>query len=256
MAIYRSIQMSFWTDSKVNEDFTPEDKYFYLYLFTNPHTNLAGCYELSTKLMAYEMGYSKDTVDRLIDRFVNVHKVIDYSSETKEVLLINWHKYNWTKSEKFRKPLEYEISQIRCTKFKDFLSALFSADDTVLIRYPYRTDTSVTVTVSDTVSDNNIINNDIYINNIYTEKSKKKSNVFTPPTYDEVREYCLERNNNVDPESFIDFYSSKGWMVGRNKMKDWKAAVRTWEKHDSKQQVKGSAYIDAIKNRVSDVDNW
>ena len=257
MAIYRSIQMSFWTDSKVNEDFTPEDKYFYLYLFTNPHTNLAGCYELSTKLMAYEMGYSKDTVDRLIDRFVNVHKVIDYCLETKEVLLINWHKYNWTKSEKFRKPLEYEISQIRCSKFKEFLSALFSADDTVSIRYLYRTDTSVTVTVSDTVSDNNNINNDIYINNIYTEKSKKKSNVFTPPTLEEVIAYCNERNNGIDPESFIDFYESKGWMVGKNKMKDWKAAIRTWERHEGqKKQSSGSAYINAINNRLNVVDDW
>lgn len=85
---------------------------------------------------------------------------------------------------------------------------------------------------------------------------KKKTTRFVPPTFEEVRDYCLERNNNVDPEAFIDFYSSKGWMVGRNKMQDWKAAVRTWEKHDNKQQNKGSAYIDAIKNRVSDVDNW
>ena len=54
MAIYRSIQMSFWTDSKVVDEFTPEDRYFYLYLFTNPHTNLAGCYELSLKQASVE----------------------------------------------------------------------------------------------------------------------------------------------------------------------------------------------------------
>ena len=54
---------------------------------------------------------------------------------------------------------------------------------------------------------------------------------FTPPTLEEVEEYCLERCNNVDPQSFIDFYSSKGWMIGKNKMKDWKAAVRTWERN-------------------------
>ena len=137
------------------------------------------------------------------------------------------------------------------------MSALFSADDTVSIRYLYRTDTSVTVTVSDTVSDNNNINNDIYINNIYTEKSKKKSNVFTPPTLEEVIAYCNERNNGIDPESFIDFYESKGWMVGKNKMKDWKAAIRTWERHDGqKKQSSGSAYINAINNRLNVVDDW
>lgn len=54
---------------------------------------------------------------------------------------------------------------------------------------------------------------------------------FTPPEIELVREYCLERKNSVDAQAFIDFYSSKGWMIGKNKMKDWKAAVRTWEKN-------------------------
>lgn len=60
--------------------------------------------------------------------------------------------------------------------------------------------------------------------------NKKNSGRFTPPTPDEVKTYCIERNNKVDSERFVDFYSSKGWMVGKSKMKDWKAAVRTWEK--------------------------
>ena len=60
-------------------------------------------------------------------------------------------------------------------------------------------------------------------------KSKKR---FTPPTLEEVRSYCQERQNDVDAEAFIDFYTSKDWMVGKNKMKDWKACVRTWEKRN------------------------
>lgn len=55
---------------------------------------------------------------------------------------------------------------------------------------------------------------------------------FTPPTVEEVKAYCQERGNNIDPEYFVDFYSSKGWMVGKNKMKDWQAAVRNWERKD------------------------
>ena len=53
---------------------------------------------------------------------------------------------------------------------------------------------------------------------------------FVPPTVDEVKTYCEARQNNVNPEQFVDFYESKGWMIGSNKMKDWKAAVRTWER--------------------------
>ena len=65
------------------------------------------------------------------------------------------------------------------------------------------------------------------------KKSKKKSaKRFTPPTVEEVKAYCEERKNSVDPERFVDFYASKGWKVGNSSMKDWKASVRTWEKRD------------------------
>jgi len=52
---------------------------------------------------------------------------------------------------------------------------------------------------------------------------------FTPPTVEQVREYCQQRGNSIDPQRFVDFYASKGWLVGKAKMKDWKASVRTWE---------------------------
>lgn len=71
------------------------------------------------------------------------------------------------------------------------------------------------------------------------EKAKR----FYPPTLDEVKQYCEERKNNIDPMAFIDFYSSKGWMIGKNRMKDWKAAVRTWErKRKEKYQAESSVY--------------
>ena len=55
---------------------------------------------------------------------------------------------------------------------------------------------------------------------------------FVPPTEDEVALYCVERRNHVNAQKFVDYYSSNGWKVGRNPMKDWKAAVRTWEKSE------------------------
>lgn len=75
--------------------------------------------------------------------------------------------------------------------------------------------------------------------NIKNDKNNKKNIYahFTPPTLEEVISYCKERNNSVDPQKWYDFYSAKGWMIGKNKMKDWKAAVRTWERGcDSKPQ--------------------
>lgn len=60
----------------------------------------------------------------------------------------------------------------------------------------------------------------------------KKRKVFVPPTLEEVEKYCLERGNSVNAERFVDHYTSNGWMVGKTKMKDWKASVRTWERNE------------------------
>lgn len=71
-----------------------------------------------------------------------------------------------------------------------------------------------------------------------TPKGVSKKKNFVPPTVEEVRAYCESRHNNVDPETFVDFYTSKGWMVGKNKMKDWKSAVRTWERNRKQDKPK------------------
>ena len=71
----------------------------------------------------------------------------------------------------------------------------------------------------------------------WNEKDRNSVGRFAPPTVEEVREYCRERGNNVNPERFIDFYASKGWKVGNQPMKDWKACVRTWEQRDGKKVI-------------------
>ena len=71
----------------------------------------------------------------------------------------------------------------------------------------------------------NNIDDNIDINTL----SIKKNTKFQKPSIEEIRLYCQERNNSVDPEKFFNFYESKGWLVGKSPMKDWKAAVRTWE---------------------------
>ena len=230
MATSRKVSMLFWADTKVVDDFTPEDKYFYLYLFTNPHTNSTGCYELSMRQMVAELGYSQDSIEKLIERFKTMHKVIDYCKETKEILVINWHKYNWSKSPKFTKGLEKEVEDIKCEHFKKYILATFDAflNDTLCIPYVYCMDTvSIQYGYSmDTVSDkekekeknqkkknkentpilNSNINN-IYINNTvknkdYIYKQKVIDNINKYNISDYLKEYIynwinykIERNN-------------------------------------------------------------
>ena len=76
-------------------------------------------------------------------------------------------------------------------------------------------------------SHNNIENENINNNSLY-----KGGGHFQKPSLDDIRSYCVSRSNNVDPEQFFNFYESKGWMVGKTHMRDWRAAVRTWEKRE------------------------
>lgn len=79
------------------------------------------------------------------------------------------------------------------------------------------------------------------INNITSKDIKDMAGRFTPPTIDEVTLYCQERKNTISAQRFVDFYTSKNWMVGKNKMRDWKAAVRGWENRSKDEAPKGHA---------------
>ncbi len=170
MAIYRNVQLSFWTDRKVEEDFTPEDKYFYLYLFTNPHTNLCGCYELGIRQAVRETGYNEDTILRLIDRFEKIHGVILYDKKTNEILILNWHKYNWTKSGEFMKGLDKHISKVKSEEFRKYLLDISNGIERVCRRSTDRVQTSVTDTVNYSFDNNTNVNNYLYILNDYKDK--------------------------------------------------------------------------------------
>lgn len=67
---------------------------------------------------------------------------------------------------------------------------------------------------------------------------------FSPPSLSEIEKYCRARGNTVDAQSFFDFYSAKNWMIGRNKMRDWKAAIRTWERRGEKKENQGGQVDD------------
>lgn len=73
--------------------------------------------------------------------------------------------------------------------------------------------------------------------NTYIHSSARSR--FKPPTVEEVEEYCTERGNSINAERFIDYYTSNGWKVGKNPMRDWRAAVRTWERKDNEERTRG-----------------
>lgn len=104
----RIIEMNFWNDGLVLEKFTPEDKYFMLYLMTNPDSNVIGIYVLIKKKTAFVMGYSPDSIDSLLKRFQELHKRVVYDESTQEIAVLNTLKYSISKG---GKPMEDVIQR-------------------------------------------------------------------------------------------------------------------------------------------------
>ena len=98
MALYRPVHVTFWQDAKVIEDMTPEDKLFYLYLITNPNTSQIGIYQITKKQMAFEIGYSTGSINALMDRFERHHEIIKYNTDTREIAIKNWGRYNFPRA--------------------------------------------------------------------------------------------------------------------------------------------------------------
>lgn len=94
MSTFRKIYTKFWKDGKVIEELTPEDKFFFIYLLTNPSTTQIGIYQITKKQMSFELGYSIETINSLMDRFENYHKLIKYNTSTREIGIKNWGRYN------------------------------------------------------------------------------------------------------------------------------------------------------------------
>ena len=123
MGIKRIVDTSFWTDGKV-DDFSPEDKYFMLYLLTNPFTTQLGIYEISIKQAAFQLGYSKEAFCALLERFQNKYGVIVYSAETDEVAIKNFLRHSIVKG---GAPVrDCLIKELKKVKNRDLIAFVFS----------------------------------------------------------------------------------------------------------------------------------
>ena len=174
----RLIDTELWNNEEIIENFTAEDKYFWLYLLTSPHNNICGVFKNSPTLMARDMGLHKDTIINLIYRFEKVHNLIFTDKETNEILILNWYKWNWTKSPKILTMLEKELSNLKSVKIIELLEEriglIFEDKDTVSIGYRYPTNTN-----SNSISNNIVTNEEInnYFDKIYSIYPRKVSKV-------------------------------------------------------------------------------
>lgn len=164
----------------------------------------------TSKMLADELGFEESIIQLALQALEQLGMIC--SDELGFLAITGWEEHqNIEGMEKIR-----EQNRLRKQKQREKQKLL--GDSHVTVTASHATDIE-----EDIEEDKNRIDK-----KIICEHAKR----FTPPTFDEVEAYVLERNSPVDPQAFIDFYESKGWMVGKNKMKDWKAACRNAEKWD------------------------
>lgn len=134
------------------------------------------------------------------------------------VVIKHWNINNYIQKDRYKPTTYYEEKEMLT---EDNKNAYKFKDSAQCIQNVSKMDTQVRLGKYS-------IDKDSIDNNMCSLKGTNKT--FTPPTLEEVSQYCEERHNGIDAQHFIDFYQAKGWMIGKNKMKDWKASVRTWER--------------------------
>ena len=153
--------------------------------------------------------------------------------ETGVIVIKHWKIHNYIQKDRFKPTI--------CSEEKKEIVTEEDGTYTQCTRNGYALDTQVSIGKVSIGKVNNIeslkgvekIPPDIEIEKEKDiDKDKKPPKRFTAPTLEDVKAYCEERKNNVDAERFIDYYTANGWKVGKNPMKDWKAAVRSWERND------------------------
>lgn len=124
MSVKRVVDTDFWNDSKVSDLFSAEDKYFMLYLLTNPHTTQLGIYELSITKASNELGYSKDVVRVLLERFENKYGLIKYNEITNEIAIKNFLRHSIIKGGK--PVMDCLLKEEKKVKDKSLLNYIFN----------------------------------------------------------------------------------------------------------------------------------
>lgn len=188
----RLIDTELWNNEQIVEEFTCDDKYFWLYLLTSPHGSICGVMRYSPAIIGRDMGLHKDTIENLVYRFENNYKLIFVDKETKELLILNWYKWNWSTSGKLLQSVLNSKETIKSAFIQELVQEridfVTGKTDRVSIPYAYPT-------ISNTITNTNNIENSICKENY----NKRNENV-VQSSFLETDENPVQ-NENVDLET-------------------------------------------------------
>ena len=261
MREYGQVQVSFWSNPD-NVGLSDQGKLLAVYLLTGPHSNGLGCYRLPDGYVVADLGWNEKTVSKGFQELFRIG-FCERCETTKYVLIPNFLKWNPVANQNVAKARESEFNRIPkntsvfsslCSSLKRFGNHWSNGFETVLKRYakqePIQSNPILPKPEPSTEGEGASAPD--------TPKRKK----FTPPSLQEVKDYCAEKGYSFDPDRFIAHYTANGWRVGKNPMKDWKAACVTWQKgeptrkvdpasHDGK-PVKSSADLEAEARQTAE----
>ena len=238
MAIYRTLYTKFWEDDKILDEMSMEEKFFYIYLLTNPRVKQCGCYEISFQQIFLQTNISKENAKKIIERFEKELNLVKYSKNTKEILLLNFYKYNWTPSHLIKACIEKELNEVKEPVFIEYIKKMIE------YKYPINPINRVSIPLGEKEKEKEKEkenkNKKENINNININKSERDQS-FTPtasPTLAEIYNYAcsLDINDKDYCEKFYNHYESIGWVNGTGReIKNWKLVFNNWLKKDNKQ---------------------
>ncbi len=242
MGINRIVNTDFWSDEKVLDSFSVEDKYFWLYLLTNPQTRQLGIYKLPIKIMAFQTGFSEETIKVLLDRFDRVYSVVKYNFETQEVAILNYLKWSIVRG---GKPVE------DCIK-----ADMEKVKDKSLITFVYKH--LISNDVNRTITLDNIFN---YIAENYGEGEEQPAKEPTTDTKHKYGEYKNVLLTEAEHEKLLAMENGERaieYLSEYIKMKGYKAkshylAIKKWVFEAVQEQDLKAAELQKRQDRLQGV---
>lgn len=251
MAKFRQIQTDFWSNPYVQEEMTPEDKFFYLYLMTNEKSTQIGIYKITKKQIAFDMGYSIESVGNLLKRFIEQHKLIKYDSETREIILLKWAKSNLNKG---GKPFEDLISsELNEVKQKEFIKIIYNQCEKeeikkIIEKYIDKIDEAKMFKKNSEIENKNISDN-----------SENNETILEAEIVEEKTEDVTESpKNDMSDDTLHDTYNDKG-TINNNKNNKYNNNYINNSYYNNtsvkKEKINFSFVYEEIKNKWVEIAN-
>ena len=228
---YQKVEVNTWNDEKFTK-LSQDAKMLFLYFLTCPHSNSIGAYVAKKGYISEDLNWDTKKIKKTLPELLR-NGLIKYDESLSVVVIVNYLKHNTIENPNQAKNAVKNFQSLPKTEIlQDVGNCLETVSEHFKISFETPT-IYASVSVTDSV----------------TEEVRKETPLknIIPPKLEDVIAYCKDRNNGVNPQKWFDHYTSNGWKVGKTRMVDWQATVRTWEDGTPKEQAPKKKYTKYIE---------